>query len=214
MNESGEVGAAVAIERERREGLLEAMLIELAEHGYENASVSAALERSGVSRAEFEREFGGSKDACLFAAYEELAERALGRAAEGCDARDEWPVRVRGGLASLLEAIARAPAMARVATRAFPAIRPAAYQRYVDLTQRFVALVAEGREYSGVGEELPDEVELLAVGAAESLIFSELDAGRAERLPAMMPEILFSLLVPFLGPERAAEEMQIARAAG
>jgi hypothetical protein len=68
----------------------------------------------------------------------------------------------------------------------------------------------EGREYSEVEEELPGEVELLAVGAAEAIIFGEVDAGRAERLPKMMPEILFSILVPFLGPDRAAEEMRSA----
>jgi hypothetical protein len=120
---------------------------------------------------------------------------------------------VRGGLKVLLGAIAAEPLRARVATRVFPAIRPAAYQRYTDLVLRFVPFMREGRSYSEIGEELPDEVELLAVGAAESLIFTEVDAGRAERLPQMMPEILFSVLVPFIGPDRAAAEMQDAMAA-
>jgi hypothetical protein len=71
----------------------------------------------------------------------------------------------------------------------------------------------EGREYSEADEELPTEVELLAVGAAEAIIFAEVDAGRAQRLPGMMPEILFSVLVPFMGPDRAADEMRNAAAA-
>ena len=70
--------------------------------------------------------------------------------------------------------------------------------------------VSEGREHAPVAEELPGEVELLALGAAEAIIFAEIDAGRAERLPAKMPEILFSVLVPFIGPQRAAEEMRTA----
>jgi hypothetical protein len=53
-------------------------------------------------------------------------------------------------------------------------------------------------------------VELLAVGAAEAIIFGEVDAGRAGRLPQMLPEILFSVLVPFMGPDRAADEMRTA----
>jgi hypothetical protein len=59
---------------------------------------------------------------------------------------------------------------------------------------------------------LPADVELLAVGAAESLIFAEVDAGRAERLPSMLPEILFCVLVPFLGPDLAGDEMRSAAA--
>ncbi|MGN6557065.1 MAG: hypothetical protein ACTHLH_03535, partial [Solirubrobacterales bacterium] len=82
------------------------------------------------------------------------------------------------------------------------------------LLQRFVPFMQEGRGYSEMDEELPSEVELLAVGAAESIIFGEVEAGRAERLPAMMPEILFSVLVPFIGPGRAADAMRSASAFG
>lgn len=98
-------------------------------------------------------------------------------------------------------------------TRLFPGIRPATYQRYVDLLARFLPYMKEGREYSEVEEELPGEVELLAVGAAEAIIFAEIDADRAGRLPKMAPEILFSVLVPFMGPDRAADEMRNASAA-
>jgi hypothetical protein len=117
------------------------------------------------------------------------------------------------GLERLLSEIAAHPAIARAVIRSFPGIRPATYQRYVELLSRLVPLMAEGRQYSEVEEELPGEVELLAVGAAEAIIFGEVDAGRTERLPEMMPEILFSVLVPFMGPDRAADEMRIASAA-
>lgn len=196
----------------QREGLLRAMLLELAEKGYPQMSVEAALRAAGVSAAELEAEFGDA-DACLLAAYDSLADRIVERATTGCDATEEWPERVRRGLASLLDELAADPAMARVLTRSFPGIRPATYQRYVDLLERFVPFVEEGREYSGLAEELPGEVELLAVGAAESIVFNEVDAGRAERLPRLMPEILFSVLVPFIGPDRAADEMRNAAAA-
>jgi hypothetical protein len=53
-------------------------------------------------------------------------------------------------------------------------------------------------------------VEMLAVGAAEAIIFEEVEAGRAAQLPGLGPAILFSVLVPFLGPERASVEMERA----
>jgi hypothetical protein len=113
----------------------------------------------------------------------------------------------------LLEELAAAPQMAQVLTRSFPAIRPSAYELYVGLLGRFVPFMHEGRDYAEVDEELPREVELLAVGAAEAIIFGEVDAGRSETLPELMPEILFSVLVPFMGPDRAAHEMRSAAAA-
>lgn len=197
------------MDAQQRDMLLRAMLEELVGKGYGDASVERARASAGVSTAEFAAEFS-DKDDCLFAAYERLTERVVARASAECDRDDPWPERVRVGLESLLEAVASQPDMARALTRSFPGIRPAAYQRYVELLSRFVPFMKEGREYSGVEEELPGEVELLAVGAAEAIIFAEVDAGRAERLPQMMPEILFSVLVPFMGPDRAADEMRSA----
>jgi AcrR family transcriptional regulator len=197
------------MDTQQRDTLLRAMLEELVGKGYGDASVERAREAAEVSAAEFEVEFDG-KDDCLFAAYDYLTERVVERASADCDQEDPWPDRVRVGLESLLQAVAAYPEMARALTRAFPGIRPAAYERYVMLLSRFVPAMREGRQYSGVEGELPGEVELLAVGAAEAIIFGEVDAGRAERLPQMMPEILFSVLVPFMGPDRAADEMRSA----
>ena len=200
------------MESAQRDKLYWAMMAELAEKGYKEASVEGPMRVAEVSAAEFGAEFG-DKDACLFAAYDRLTDLALAKTTSGCDAEQDWPERVRTGLTTLLEAIAAEPEMAKAITRSFPGIRPATYERYVELVGRFLPYVEEGRDYSGVDEELPGEVELLAVGAAEAIIFSEVDAGRAERLPGMMPEILFSVLVPFMGPDRAADEMRSAAAA-
>lgn len=198
---------------EQRGVLLRAMLEELVREGYGGASVERAQRVAGVSAAQFEAEFAG-KDECLFAAYENLAEQVVRTAGAGCESGDPWPERVRTGLTALLGELAAEPEMARAITRSFPGIRPSAYKLYVDLLERFVPFMEEGRDYSEVEEELPAEVEMLAVGAAEAIIFAEVDAGRAERLPQLMPEILFSVLVPFMGPDRAADEMRSATAIG
>lgn len=197
---------------QQRDTLFQAALEELALVGYREASIDRALAASGVSGAEFEQEFD-DKDACLFAAYDQLTDRVIAWASAECDLSVPWPERVRRGLEALLAEIAAQPQMARALTRSFPGIRPDAYRRYVDLLSRFVPLMRDGREYSEADEELPGEVEMLAVGAAEAIIFAEVDAGRTERLPGMLPEILFCVLVPFMGPDRAADEMRSAAAA-
>lgn len=200
------------MDTQRRDKLLRAMMGELVDMGYRDASVERARAVAEVSPAEFAEEFD-DKDACLFAAYDRLTDQVVARASAECERGKPWPDRIRGGLDRLLRELAAQPAMAIALTRAFPGIRPSAYARYVDLLSRFVPFMTEGRQYAEVEEELPGEVELLAVGAAEAIIFGEVDAGRAERLPAMLPEILFSVLVPFMGPDRAADEMRTAAAA-
>lgn len=200
------------MDAEQRERVLRKVLEELADQGYEEMSVERACASAGLDFDDWVREFG-SKDECLFAAYDLLTDRVVERASAGCTPAEAWPERVRMGLEAVLSAMADQPQMALAITRAFPGIRPSAYERYVSLLGRFVPFMHEGREYSEVDEELPGEVELLAVGAAEAIIFNEVEAGRAEMLPKMMPEILFSILVPFIGPERAADEMRSAAAA-
>jgi AcrR family transcriptional regulator len=199
------------VQESPRERLLGAMLEELEEKGFQDVSVAAVLRAAGWTEADFEEEFG-DKDACLFAAYDFLAARLVERATMDCSSVEPWPNRIATGLTALLEELASKPEVAEVITRSFPGNRPSTYQRYVDLLARFKPLLREGREYSGLTEELSAEVETLAVGAAEAIIFSEVDTGRASRLPTMMPEILFSVLVPFMGPARAADEMRMASA--
>jgi hypothetical protein len=190
-----------------RERLLDGMLEEMAENDYQGAEVEAALDRVGLSGSEWLLEFP-DKDSCLFAAYEQLTERLLRRTCEGCALGEDWPAQVRCGLTALLEGLAARPSLAKVLIRTFPAIGAEARSRYQAFVEGFAALLTGGREFSGMNEELPIEVEMLAVGAAEAIVFEEVEAGRAAELPALAPAILFSVLVPFLGPERASAEME------
>jgi AcrR family transcriptional regulator len=187
---------------------MEAMLLELAKRGHEQLEVTAVLARCGVNEAEFEAEFG-DLEGCLFTAYEHLGQSLRQRAAERCEkANAEWPERMRAGLEALLGELAGSPEMAAVLTRSFPAIGPEAYSRYLAFLESFVPALSEGRQFRGDGEVLPDSVELLAIGAAETLVVEEVAAGRAEQLSTLVPPILFSVLVPFLGPEPAAAAMR------
>jgi hypothetical protein len=190
---------------------LEVMLEELGRHGYWEMSVVQARESVGVAAEEFEAEFI-DKEECLFAAYDWLVEQTLKKARAGCDGTESWPARIRAGLEQVLAELAARPEVANAMLRSFPEIGFMAYRRYLALLSRFIPFMREGRKYAEVTGELPADVELLALGAAKSIIFKEVEAGRAETLPTMMPEILFSILVPFLGPDRASEEMRAAEA--
>jgi AcrR family transcriptional regulator len=199
-----------------REQLLESMLAELGEKGREAISLEAVLAGADVSAAEFAAEFG-DVDACLDSAYEQLTVRIGAAVRDGCAragppaAEPQWPDRVRGGLQALLAELAADPLRARTLIRTFPSRGNRFQERYQAFVDSFAPLLAPGREFSGVAGQLPASVESLAVGSAEAIVFAEIYSGRAEQLPALLPSILFSVMVPFLGPAAATAEMEKAQ---
>jgi AcrR family transcriptional regulator len=201
-----------------RELLLEAMLRELGEKGRKGIRLARVLATSEVTREQFTAEYSDI-DACLDAAYEQAAGRIADAVRVGCETaaghpdtdRRPWPTRVRRGLEALLAGLAGDPLLARALICGFPSLGGEAQRRYQVSVESFGTLLTTGREYSGVEEELPAGVEMLAVGAAEAIIFEEVASGRTEQLPRLGPSVLFSVLVPFLGPVSAAAEMEKAR---
>jgi AcrR family transcriptional regulator len=198
------------VTRPERTRLLEAMLEELVEKGYPEVEVEAAVRRAHLSGAEWSVMFP-DKDGCLVAAFDQLTGELHAAICAGCAAGRDWPGRVALGLRALLAELSGRAALAEALARTFPAIGPAAQERYQAFVESLAPLLSEGRELSGADDELPAEVELLAVGAAEAIVFDEIQAGRTAQLTGLGPEILFSLLVPFLGPAAAAAEMEKAR---
>lgn len=199
------------VARAERTRLLEAMLEELVEKGYRALEVDAAFQRAHLVGAEWAAEFP-DKDACLVAAFDELAEGLRSAIGEGCLPGAEWPERVAGGLRALLRRLAARAQLAEALARCFPAIGPAAQQRYQAFVEGLAPLLAEGREAPEVACELPDEVEMLALGAAEAIVFEAIQDGRTAELGALTPDVLFSVLVPFLGSRVAGEAMEAERA--
>jgi len=197
-----------------RERLLETALAELSEDGHGEVDLARVLGEVGVSQAEFESEFG-DLDTCLSAAYEQLTRRLDAAVRAGCRLADasgaDWPERVRRGLEALLAELAANPRLTQALVRGFPSRGPREQGRYRAFVESFGSMLAAGRSLAEPEDELPREVEALAVGAAEAILFEEIDAGRAGELPVTAPAILFSILVPFIGPARAAEEVEKAQ---
>jgi AcrR family transcriptional regulator len=201
------------VTRPERTRLLEAMLEELVEKGYAEVEVEAAIQRARLVGGEWSSQFP-DKDSCLVAAFEELTEQLRAAIVEGCLTASDWPGRVAGGLRMLLGTLSERAAMAEALARTFPSIGPAALIRYQGFVESLAPLLAEGREFAEMGEDLPGEVEMLAAGSAEAIISEQIQSGRTAQLATMTPEILFSVLVPFTGPEIAAEAMAAERQGG
>ncbi len=57
-------------------------------------------------------------------------------------------------------------------------------------------------------EGLPPDTARFAIGGASAMIFDEIRAGRAPDLVRILPDLVFAVLMPYLGPEAAEEEMR------
>lgn len=149
----------------------------------------------------------GDEQDRFLAAYDLVLERVIGEVVAACEGEEDWLDRVRAGLSALLRFFALDPELARTAIVEIQAAGPDARRRYSNALSGLGELLEDGRETAG-DRELPEHVALMAVGAVSGLIFDQLRADRAERLPELLPDLLFVLLVPYVGPDVAAEQMR------
>jgi len=190
-----------------RERLLEAMIRVVGENGYRATSVADVIAEADSSRATFYKYFADKHD-CFLAAYDMLVERVFEEVISGCDASQPWLERVTAGLSRIVELFAQDPELARTAVVEVAGAGAEARKRHSEALARLSQFMdAADQELAG-GEELPVNTSLMAAGAVAGLIFDELQAGRAAELPRLLPELVFALLVPYIGPRAAAEEMR------
>ncbi len=190
----------------RRDLILAAMIRVVGSKGYKETSVADVIEEAGTSRTTFYKHFE-DKHECFLAAYEMLVEQVFAEVIANCDANQSWLERVENGLATLLELFSLDPELARTAVVEVAAAGAAARRLHWNAVARFTEFLEDGREMAA-GRQLPENISLMSAGAVSGLIFDELLAGRAAQLQAQLPDLLFAMLVPYIGPRAAAEEMR------
>ena len=116
---------------------------------------------------------------------------------------------MRVALASFLEFIAEHPG-GPVLHRRGAGRRPKALARRDAGVRQFTHFIDAGRAETSV--QLPGITSLAIVGGIHELLYSEIIHGATAQLPTRLPELVFWIVHPFLGPERAIAERDRARA--
>lgn len=193
--------------RPQRERLLEAAVRVVAAKGYAATTIGDLTREAGISRTTFYELFA-DKEACFLAAYDSVVDVLMRRIVRAYEAEEHWPERARAGLTALLETLAEEPELARLAMVDISSVGPTAQRRHRVAMQRLTPLFDEGRDFSPRGHRLPANTSRMAVGGVTGLIADELVAGRTARLPELLPDLLFAVLVPYIGPRAAVEEVR------
>jgi AcrR family transcriptional regulator len=195
--------------RSERERVREAMVKVAAAKGYEATTIEDVVEFAGVSRGAFDEMFE-SKEACFLEAYDAVFDVLVAHVTAAFEAASDepWPEQIAAGLGALVELLAMEADIARLAMVEVTAAGNDARERYRAMLTRFTPFLEEGRSYSGQGEELPADTARFAIGGATSMIFDEIRAGRGPELKRLLPDLVFAVLMPYLGPEAAEDEMR------
>jgi AcrR family transcriptional regulator len=194
------------VARSQRDRLLDAAVRVMAAKGYGAMTIGDLTKEAGVSRTTFYELFE-DKEACFLAAYDNAVEALVRRVVVAYESGGDWPERAAAGLAALLDTLAAEPALARLSLVDIGNAGPAAQRRYRAAIQRLTPLFDEGRDYAPGGRGLPANTSRMAIGGVTGLISDELLAGRAAQLPGLLSDVLFATLMPYIGPEAAAREV-------
>lgn len=195
------------VARSQRDRLLEAAIRVVADKGYGAATIGDLTKEAGVSRTTFYELFE-DKESCFLAAYDGAVELLVRRVIGAYESEQRWPERAAAGLEELLEALAEEPRLARLSLVDIGSAGPAAQRRYRTAVQRLTPLFDEGRDFAPGGRGLPANTSRMAIGGVTGLIADELLAGRAKELPSLLSDALFATLVPYIGPDAAAREVE------
>ena len=195
--------------RPAHDRLLAAMLTASGELGYDRASVRLVIERAGASRATFYRHFADKED-CFTQAYRDLSEWVYARLAGAAKRQRTRREGLRAAVAEALQMCASQPAFAKALI-----VEPLAAGGAVrDLHERHLGRLSDGldlaREDLPAGVAPPPSTAAFTVGALETLLRAKLIAGDAERVPEMLPSLLYMAVMPYFGGEVAWEEMAAA----
>jgi AcrR family transcriptional regulator len=193
----------------QRERLLGAMAKSSAENGFGATTISDICTAAGVSRATFYELFKDKED-CFHSAMELSLADAMGRIVAVYSPDKPWATMVRDAAAAFLDLLASRPAFARMALVEAPSSGERAFELYASGKRVLQSLLERGRDDPVEEEAIPSTAGRAALSAAESLIVGQILAGNTERLPELLPDVVYITTVPYLGQEEALRQSREA----
>jgi AcrR family transcriptional regulator len=189
----------------QRRRIIDAMIDSCAEKTYAATTITDIVARARISRTTFYKQFD-DKRACFDATIGHCIEQLQGVAAAAHD-RDDAPAdAVRKGTSAVIQALAERPGLAQLLTGDAIAVDPRVIECYRKAT--IPALEELWSRHDGDAPAYSDP--RLAFGKAQVLILNQIAIGEADRLPELLPELVYLAVSPFGGHEAALHQSQLA----
>jgi AcrR family transcriptional regulator len=173
--------------------------------GYGRMRVQDIIAAAGVSRRTFYLNYRDKQDAFL-AAYDDASQRIVASIKQAAASGDTLVDRTRLGLGALLNAVAAEPATASMCLVEVLAAGPQALERRDALMRELVTLVDESAARGLPASRRPSPlVAETLVGGIFDVLASRVLSDRIAEVPGLLPDLMFALLLPYVGTEAAHE---------
>lgn len=191
--------------RTQRQRIVDAIIENCAEKTYAGTTIADIVARAHISRTTFYKHFD-DKRACFDAAVDHCIEE-LQRVAVAARSPSDSPAdAARKAATAVVHALAARPGLAQLLTGDAIAVDPTVIERYRKATLPALEALWERR---GSGVETHTDPRL-AFGQAQVLILNQISSGKADRLPELLPEIVYLTVSPYGGHEEAIKQSRLA----
>jgi AcrR family transcriptional regulator len=190
----------------QRVRMLGAMVDLTRERGAERVTVAHVVARAGVSRRTFYEIFA-DREACLLAALDEALEELSDAVLPAYHRERGWSDRIRAGLTAMLTFFEEEPGMATLCVVDALGAGPRALERRAQVIDDLVGAVDRGRREAAPGMGLNRVTAEGVVGAVLGVLHARLREPNPKPLLPLRGQLMSMIVLPYFGPEVAAEEM-------
>jgi AcrR family transcriptional regulator len=183
------------------------------ERGFGGATVGEVCARASVGEDRFEEHFADLED-CLCEYIERGTMVLLARSVQAFGEQSGWRDALRAVAHTMLRFLQEDPRRARIM---LVEVLSAGERARLIRDQGMEALF----EFIDLGRQELDRPDSLSRATAEAVggaifnrIRSEVEAGDTDSLPELLPKMMYVAVLPYLGPEAAAEELEYPRPRG
>jgi AcrR family transcriptional regulator len=189
----------------QRARIIDAIIESCAEKTYAATTITDIVGKARISRTTFYKHFD-DKRACFDTAVEycvsELQEVAAAAHSDG----DRPAEATRKGATAVLSALAERPGLAQILSGDAIAVDPAVIEQY----RRAIIPALEELWSDHDGSSRPHLDPRLAFGQAQVLLLNQIATGETDRLPELLPQVVYLAVSPFGGHEEALEQSRLA----
>jgi AcrR family transcriptional regulator len=198
--------------KNQRDRIFASLAAVCADKGYADVTVQDITEHAGVSRRTFYDLFS-DKEQCFLAAYDAVIERLLAQVRAAYLSGDSpWPERIAAALSMLVKLYMAEPDFARLVTVEILCAGQAGMSHREAALRQFAVFFETGA--ANLPARIDRHVLVQAViGGLYEILYSQILDGSTEELTELLPELVYCVLVPYLGHSAAMGARDAARLA-
>ncbi len=178
------------------------------EHGYRDTTLPMLLERAAVDRQTFGRHFADLED-CFCEVFQDLSNQYLIRVGSAFAAAKGWRNQMRAATYASIRFLREDVPRARYL---FIEVLSAGTRAQLIRDQNMQALyelVDLGRAELDDPDSVSRDTAVTIAGGIYELMHSRMDRDDPEDWESKVPDVMYAMVLPYLGPEAALEELSI-----